>query len=310
MSKNTRARRWVFTINNFTYEEEEAVRALELNEKITTVVAEEEHLDDPEQTPHIQGYIHTNALVYRTVIERWLGGRAYVEIARGSEKENWDYCTKENQVIVEKKDEKLIQSIKNPKNDEEARTLLADMRAMNEETFEATYPVFYMKHQVLYRQFRHEALIKEQTTWDGELKQKNLWIWGPPGTGKSRMARYGLKSYEIFAKAFNKWWNGFLQEQTKRVIIDDWPNSDNGGDILVQHLKIWSDRYPFTAETKGGHIAVEPSYQLIITSNYPIEICFRSEEDREAIRRRFSEIHWTNNKHQIDPYTVLTFEPD
>lgn len=309
MTKRVRAQRWVFTINNFTYEEEEAVRALETNDKVKSVVAEEEHIDDPEQTPHIQGYIHTTVQVYKTVVERWLGGRAFIEQARGSEQDNWKYCTKEGNVIVEKKDDKLLQSIKNPKNDEEAKQLLCDMRAMNEEDFEAAYPIFYMKHQALYRQFRHEALVKEQKTWDGNLKAKNLWIWGPPGTGKSRMARYGLKSYQIFSKAYNKWWNGYVQEQTKRIIIDDWPNADAGGNVLVQHLKIWADRYPFTAETKGGHIAVEPDYQLIITSNYPIEHCFTSDEDKEAIRRRFSEINWTDNKRTLDPYTVLSFDP-
>lgn len=305
-----RAMRWVFTINNFTYEEEELVRALESNELIKSCVAEEEHIDDPiNKTPHIQGYIHTTVRLYRTVIERWLGGRAYIEPAKGSEQENWNYCTKENQIIVEKKDNKLLQSIKNPKNDEEAKQLLCDMRSMKEEDFEAAYPVFYMKHQALYRQFRHEALVKEQKTWDGNLKAKNIWIWGPPGTGKSRMARVGLKSYEIFSKAYNKWWNGYVQEQTKRIIIDDWPNTENGGNVLVQHLKIWADRYPFTAETKGGHIAVQPDYQLIITSNYPIDSCFTSEEDREAIRRRFTELNWTDNKRTLDPYAVLSFDP-
>ena len=164
MSKRERGVRWVFTINNFTYEEEEAVRALETNDKVKSVVAEEEHIEDPEQTPHIQGYIHTTVQVYKSVIERWLGGRAFIEIARGSEQDNWKYCTKEGNVIVEKKDDKLLQSIKNPKNDEEAKQLLCDMRAMKEDDFEAAYPVFYMKHQALYRQFRHEALVKEQKT--------------------------------------------------------------------------------------------------------------------------------------------------
>ena len=37
-------------------------------------------------------------------------------------------------------------------------------------------------------------------------------------------------------------------ETTKRLIIDDWPAVDDGGKVLPQHLRIWGDRYLFTAE--------------------------------------------------------------
>nr|QIV13138.1 replicase [Po-Circo-like virus] len=305
--QRVRAIRWCFTINNFTYEEEEAVRNLELNPEVDAVIAEEEHLD--EGTPHIQGYLRLKTKKDMTVIQRWLGGRAHLEVAMGSEMDNIKYCTKEDQVIVEKLNEKLTKKLKCKDKDEEARELIADMRSLNESEFEAKYPKFYMYHQALYRQFRHEALVKQQETWDGELKQKNLWIWGPPGKGKSRAARIGLRPYEIFSKAYNKWWNGFVQEDTKRVVIDDWPSLEAGGNMLVQHLKIWADRYPFTAETKGGHLAVEPSYQFIITSNFSIDQCFGNPEDQEAIHRRFTEIHWTNMPGTLDPFTALTLYP-
>lgn len=305
--QRVRATKWVFTINNFTYEDEEAVRALETNEEVDAVIAEEEHLE--EATPHIQGYLRTKRQINRCVIERWLGNRAWIERAMGSEMDNIKYCTKENQVIVEKLNDKLTNKLKCKNKDDEARQLLSDMRSLNESEFEAKYPKFYMIHQALYRQFRHEALVKQQDTWNGELKSKNLWIWGPPGKGKSRAARIGLKNYEIFSKAYNKWWNGFIQEDCKRVIIDDWPSFAGGGNCLVQHLKIWADRYPFTAETKGGHLAVEPSYQLIITSNFSINECFGNPEDQEAIHRRFTEIHWTNMPGTLDPFTALELYP-
>ena len=99
--EKVRGQRWCFTINNFNDIEEDNVRKLADNEYIKSVIAEEEHLD--EGTPHIQGYLHTTKRVYASVVKNWLGGRAHIELARGSEKENWDYCTKEDQVIVEKK---------------------------------------------------------------------------------------------------------------------------------------------------------------------------------------------------------------
>lgn len=305
MSKCERAMRWVFTINNFTYEEEELVRQLEFNDNINTVIAEEEHLE--EGTPHIQGYINTKKQVYRTTVERWLGGRAFVEQAKGSEASNWKYCSKEDTVIVDKRSEKLLKTIeKKASADEKAKQILEDINDLNEQDFEAKNPHFYLTHYNLYIDHKHRKMIQNQKIWDGDLKTKNLWIWGPPGKGKSRAARIGLPLNEIFSKSYNKWWNGFNAMVHKRIIIDDWPNIESGGNVLIQHLKIWSDRYPFTAETKGGHIAIEPSYQLIITSNYSIDECFVSEEDKGAVHRRFTEILWSDKPGTLDPYLSLS----
>ena len=57
-----------------------------------------------------------------------------------------------------------------------------------------------------------------------------------------------------------------------------------------------------------GHVAVEPKFQLVITSNYKIEDCFGSNEDKEAIRRRFSEVEWHGTEGTLDPYLVLQID--
>lgn len=62
MSKRIQACRFVFTINDFTYEEEQAVMNLSNYPGIVYAIAEEEHLE--EGTPHIQGYIH---FVYKKI---------------------------------------------------------------------------------------------------------------------------------------------------------------------------------------------------------------------------------------------------
>ena len=74
------------------------------------------------------------------------------------------------------------------------------------------------------------------------------------------------------------------------MIIEDYPCAPQGN-ALVQHMKIWGDRYPFEGECKGSHMLIEPRrFFLIVTSNYPIDLCFQTEDDKEAIRRRFHEV--------------------
>ena len=308
MQKEQQGVRWVFTINNFSYEEEEIIRNLDQNPNVKYVIAEEEHLD--QGTPHIQGYLHMKSKTRRRQIERILGGRAYVDLAKGTEDENIKYCQKENQVIIEygNPTNHKGRTLTSIKTNEEAKEMLKAMRELNEDEFESTHTKYFLMHKNQYRDFRHEYLVKNQKIWDGSLKKKNIWIWGPPGTGKSRCARMGLDIWKVYSKSYNKWWNGFDAENHKRVIIDDWPNLEGGGSMLCQHLKIWGDRYPFTAEIKGGHIAIEPDYQLVITSNYKIDDCFATAEDKEAIKRRFSELEWKGNEGTLDPFLVLDID--
>lgn len=90
--------------------------------------------------------------------------------------------------------------------------------------------------------------------------------------------------------------------ETRLVILEDYPNKVSGGNCLVKHIKDWGDRYAFTGECKGSHLQIDPGrFSLIITSNYPIEECFESQEDIKAIKRRYQEIHMTKeNKVMIE----------
>lgn len=116
----------------------------------------------------------------------------------------------------------------------------------------------------------------------GDLK--NYWLVGQPGTGKTKWAWDNYP--DLYVKDLNKWWDGYHGQDA--VLLDDWDPRQN---ILTQKLKIWADRYPFRAETKGGSLMARPS-TIIVTSNYSIEDCFENPADVLAIRRRFKVIHF------------------
>lgn len=82
---------------------------------------------------------------------------------------------------------------------------------------------------------------------------RGVWIYGPPGTGKTHWAREQDPNY--YPKLANKWWDGYNGHTT--IILEDLGISV--GRALKDFLKIWLDRWHFTAEVKGT--AVKPCYK-------------------------------------------------
>lgn len=106
----------------------------------------------------------------------------------------------------------------------------------------------------------------------------NIWVYGAPGSGKSRP--YQEATPAPFIKAPNKWWDGYDEEPV--VLIEDLEPQHSR---LSWYIKIWADRYPFSAEVKGYTIRIRPK-QLVITSNFHPSGIFEG-KILEAIVRRF-----------------------
>lgn len=112
-----------------------------------------------------------------------------------------------------------------------------------------------------------------------------IWLWGAPGCGKSYHARE-LAGPDAYIKNCNKWFDGYRtggDSIQQNVIIDDFGLEHS---MLGYHLKIWADRYAFSAEVKGTSIMARPK-MVIVTSNYHPSTIFSDSELIKAILRRY-----------------------
>lgn len=261
----SRSRSWCVTLNNYTEEEYKDLCTLECR---YLVVGKE--VGD-EGTPHLQAYIvFPNGKSLKSV--KKLIPRAHLEPAKGDSRHNRDYCTKDGN-FEEFGERPLAPSEKGEAN---KRRWEDAFKAATEGRFDDIPYDIRMKYYSTVKRIYKDS----QNHLDSLDGVCGVWLYGPPGTGKSHTARVEFPN--AYIKSQNKWFDGYDPSYHDTVLLDDLDSFHLG-----HLLKIWADKYPFNAETKGGVLFIRPK-KIVVTSNYSIADLFRNDSVlAAAIERRF-----------------------
>nr|QRV62027.1 replicase [ssDNA virus sp.] len=292
-TKRQEAKRWVFTLNNYTAEEEAAVKALECEWLIFG------HEHQSEGTPHLQGAIALKKKKLLTAMKKLIP-RAHFEIMRGKPSDSKEYCTKEDKENFFEKGEMPQEQTKaaTEANQEKWENAYAAAITGDFDSIPRDLWIKYMRSfKQAYEDNKQDPDMEDYG--DKDLKNHFLWLWGPTGTGKSHTAHQIAKKIDPeeapYIKDLNKWWNGFTKQ--KVVIIEE--ADPKRCEHLASDLKKWADKWAFTAEAKGTVFpSCRPEY-IIVTSNYTLRECFPDENDYLPLERRFTEIHLDTRAFQV-----------
>jgi hypothetical protein len=201
-----------------------------------------------EGTPHYQGYLQYESKTTIAKIQKILGGKAHVEIAKGTPAQARAYASK------------------------------ADTRAegpwSHGQCNDAVGVVTSAKPKL--KRKREE-----------EIKDKEVVIYcGPPGTGKSYDARNYLgdnfHNWPAKSAASNTRWCGECDPESN-LLIDEWQSSD----FAINELAAIFDTYPATVPAAaGGKCAVLRAKRVALTTNMTLEQVQRFLEKHPKIKRR------------------------
>lgn len=291
MSPSKPARCWIAVVNNWQDKEDECQKLHDALDDPTitryAIVGKEVGVQG---TPHFQCYVAFVKPKRLSAVRKICS--CHWEIAKGNEESNFKYIA-EN---PEKPDPDYVEygARATPGKRSDLEAAIADIKSgVGMSKLAADHSQAYVKfHRGLHALALQLNQKYEHTTVRG------IWLWGPPGSGKSHTARY-IAGEHLFDKAQNKWWCGYSGEHV--VLLDDLDTP-----TLGHYLKRWADKYACTGETKGGTIHLQHRL-FIVTSNYPPSHFWPDDTVmQEAVTRRFDVIEKKDRNTIVD---YLQYEP-
>lgn len=274
VTEDTRDRNWVFTLNNYTREECDFIVAWSAKWKYGVVGFE----TGESGTPHLQGALWLlNSMTFRAVKAKL--PRAHVEPM--DYETSAAYCAKDGDLLVDNKPPVVRQGRRTDLD--RAKEMLAEGKSM--ETIALN---------VNYQAARHAELILRHKRYESRWMADRvvIWVWGGPGTGKTRWAMSHPDSY---LKDHSKWWQNY--DGHGCVVFDDWRKDTCPWAQLLR----WLDKYNYYGETKGGYVEIKAT-TIIVTAPTAPDVMFKDlDENLAQLTRRIDHVYEASELPEIEP---------
>lgn len=266
----SRSRKWTFTLNNYTDEDEESLQEWDA---VKYLVYGHEVADTG--TPHLQGYAEfTSPMRFSTFKKRF--PTIHLEATKGTAQQNFTYTTKEDgDDFVEIGERPFVKKKSRAKKDYAPIRIAAHTLTYRE--FLATDPSF--SDTKLYE--KHLEFVK----FERDAPEVN-WFWGPSGAGKTRTATELCADSDVYwVPPDARWFPGY--DRHTHVIFDELR-----GQFRISSLLIMLDRAPVPVERKGGHTPWCPTHIYITTPYSPEQFMrkYYSGEQEEQLLRRITNV--------------------
>lgn len=268
---------FVFTLNNWTQLEYDAI--IRLDSKWIVVAKE----TGKEGTPHLQGAVCLNKNMRFSTLKKKPGfERAHIEKMRGTPRDSFKYCTKEDKDPFLRGD--MPESSQGKRND--LLTVVEQIKAnpniealcRESDDFSAMF-IKYTKGITQFSSLMESSRVGPPTV---------LWIYGPTGSGKTRSAvEFGMATNMSMwiSSGSLQWFDGYRGQRI--AILDDLRSGHCKFSFLLRLL----DRYPFSVPIKGSFANWKPDVIIITAPLSPREMFdLKREGDIAQLERRITHL--------------------
>ncbi len=228
-------------------------------------------------TLHVQLYIEYDRNHRLRWVKQHLGGAGvHAEPRGGTRDQARDYCRKEDTRSAGPWEFGLWTLHQGRRTDLEA--------LQNRCRDGATLLTLYQEHfsnMVRYGRGVEKYLLLLRANRDGNHACRVLWLWGPTGSGKSRLAyRLGAQAFWVNSTSTGVWWDGYQGQLL--VVMDDL----RGNWMPMQVLLRIMDRYPYSVQTKGSMRTLNATRFIVTSCFHPTDLYRNSREDPAQLVRR------------------------
>lgn len=251
LPRNIRARKWCMTWNNYTIEDFNKLEEEFIKRNYVYIIGKE---IGTENTPHLQIYFSSkNPIAFNTLKKRY--PHCHIEKAKGNEKSNLKYCSKEGNYST---NQKILISKEDYQKKMDEIILLEE----------------YNNDVVKFRDWQLEIMNILNNPVD---KRKIYWYWEDKGNvGKTWLGKYIDLKYDVIIadgkseNIFNQV-KIFIDEQkylNSRIVILDIPRSSyrytNYG--AIEKLK---DGWLYSGKYEGGKCRIPKPHIIIFANKEP-----------------------------------------
>ncbi len=270
-----KARNYTFTINNYTQEilNKFFPLAKSLHRHVYIVFSLE--IAPITGTPHIQGYIELDDNQGFSFLHNYFAiqkngnlDKFHIEPAKAGSVKNKEYIKKDG----------TYYEYGTPKIN--GRTDISRIKELIRENPRNTKEIL-QEHANNNQQLRFGMGISQLFL---EKRDKNnppkvIWIYGKPGTGKTKLV---YDSFESICSVSDPKWPGSRYAQQDCLLFDDFRHEDISFNLFLKII----DRYPLELALKGSSVELNSPY-IVITTPYSIEKTFQMyNENIQQVKRR------------------------
>lgn len=248
----SRAKHWVFTINNPTETDDEAQDRFKQWPNLKYFVFQREK----ETTEHFQGYVIFSTQTRFQELKE-LDARAHWEVKRGTAQQARAYCTKTNTRVSGP-----YEFGENPTGQGHRTDIMSAIDTLRDGGIRAVreeHPSVYLRYSRGFRDFLLHDI--EQRTSE---RQVTL-LYGPPGTGKTRYFMENEPNGISLPCDQGFWFDGY--EGQSSVLLDDFAGRASRW-VLNSILRVL-DRYNVLVPIKGSFVPWTPDKVYISSNIHP-----------------------------------------